>query len=196
MKTASIALVFLALAGCHGSERDIMPLSEKSAWVYQVHGPLADSVQTVAVVSRTAVAGEEGFRLSGAMGESRLVWKGPRLLASALGGTRFAPAIPLLDLEVALAGESQKEKAPVSVWTGEVTYAGRKERAKAAMSRQTETISWRDRRVRAERALLELKTPKTTHRITTWFVRGRGVVRQEHRVGARLVRSLEALSGP
>lgn len=181
-----ICLMFLA--GCGGSRgQAYMPLEKGNKWTYSVRAGFLSRVEDLSVTRSISVADVQGWEVSGAMGNSRLAWKGQTLLVEDLPGTRLSPAIPIL------LGESVKTSAK---WSGIAkTLSGSRE-ATADIVQAKDTVTIGGRTYETKRSEITLRGLGAPIILTTWFNEGIGMLRQEQRVGDQLVRSMEYLAGP
>lgn len=168
-----------------------MPLHEGASWTYRVRSGFLSGVHPLVAERRLAVAGVEGAELTGAMGASRLAWKGDRLLAEVLGGDRYIPPVPLLDLALL----DQEGGPGVRSWRGFVVVRGEARDAVAQLS-VTRVPPLRDNWPSTVRSTLKIESEGEQVELLTWFAQGKGVVRQEQREDGELHRMVEWLSGP
>lgn len=179
------ALLALAALGCGGGSQTYMPLAEGNTWTYEVRVDSVTSVSDLKVTERVAVGRHSGWRLTGAMGDSRLAWAGDSLLAAELAGTNYWPPIPIFANDGTL-------------WNGAVVTATSRSAATAKLTRGTETLKVGGREFKTVKCVVDLKVQDEHIQLTTWFFPGKGVMRQEQRSGPRLTRDrfVECISGP
>lgn len=177
----------LALAGCGPRTSSYLPLHDGAEWTYEVNGRLRNSVEELRVTGTTSVDGVPGFIASGAMGSSRLAWKGSKVVATELGGIAYTPAIVLADFAV---------KQSLPEWRGEVRAYGVTHKATLATTQSEETFTLSGRKYPAIGALHRLKFGNATMETKLLFVQGLGIVSlEEHRDG-QFLGSIHYLAGP
>lgn len=173
----------LCLCSCNASDRNYFPITKASVWKYAVQGDFDTFPDTVIVTGRVPVSDVEGFELAGAMGVSRLGWRGGNLVASELGGQRFDPPITILS------------QSPVS-WAGTWETAGKPRQAKADLTTSTTQTTVAGKKTKALESVLTFHAGGKTTTLTTVFVQGIGIFSQEQRSGDRRERRIDYLSGP
>lgn len=117
-----LCLVALAMAtvGCGKSPTSWWPLRASMSQSYSLERGATTLVAPWKVTGRAAVGSELGYVVASPVGESVLAWRGDRLVASQLAGTRFEPPLPVL-----VEGEAR--------WHGTVATAGRVEEGSAVV---------------------------------------------------------------
>lgn len=176
-------LAVLVACSCSNRLQSYFPVTSSSVWKYTVQGEFDTFPDTVKTVGRVPVGQVEGFELVGGMGVSRLAWQGDTLLASELAGQRFHPPIPLL--------------APTALdWTGTWESGGKAKPANAKFSWKPTETTVSGRKTKALESVLKFVANGRTTVLTTWFVEGIGIYRQEQRTDDRRDRRLDYLSGP
>ena len=188
MRQYAVAVVFgLAAVGCVGDAHSWMPLEEGNIWHMKVSSGLLTGFVEVKVNREAQVGPYSGWELVSRMGASRLAWSEGTLYASELSGTRYSPPIPLL----AELGENQSVRWKGTVTTGSIQVNG----AATLVVKQTkEKVGVRSHPARE--ATVTLAIGDSRHEIQTSFVRGVGIVRQEHRVDGALENRISYSSGP
>ncbi|MCW5937330.1 MAG: hypothetical protein KIT11_08495 [Fimbriimonadaceae bacterium] len=185
MRRLSLALPLLALAaGCAPGDERFFPLESGNRWSYTVFRDFDTIVTDVRVQRPVRVGTAQGWLLSGETGESRLAWKGSRLVAGELGGTVFVPPVPIF-------AESER-----TTWDGQVEVTGVTKPGTAELIMGKGDVRFSGRSVPARTGTLRLKSDGHEMELTSWFVEGIGIARQEQRRDGRLVRRLEYLGGP
>ena len=177
------ALFALACVGCSASQTSYLPLKMGSKWSYAVKGDFDTTVEDMSVVGRVPVGPQDGYEIQGHTGTTRLAWAGDRLLASELAGQWFDPPVPLIS-----GGKTS--------WKGTLETAGRKSEAAATLTQSTAKLKFAGRDQDTLRTDLTLVTRGQTIKLSTWFVKGIGVLKQEQRTGNKRDRLIEYLSGP
>jgi len=160
-----------------------MPLSKKSTWTYSVQGDFDTYVATLASAGRAPVGTAEGWILKGTMGPCRLGWSGNVLYASELAGQGFEPPLPLYS-------PSPRR------WKGTWRQGDRSAELEAAVSSRKVKEQVSGRSTEVTQSIVELTGKGFRSRLTTWFVPGLGIYRQEQRTGDRRTVRLDYLSGP
>lgn len=174
--------------GCGRGGEALFPLDTGNQWLYNARYGSVTAVETIKVSGTTPVDGQNATVLEGPLGRSVLFWNGDALYASQLPGTRFEPPLPL--------ATALEANGPPRKWQGLLTTAFGSQSAVASLECKRESLELAGQKVRALKATLDMTTSKGTLQLTTWFLEGRGPVRQEQRADGRLERSLELLSGP
>lgn len=183
------AMALLALCSCSNrGDSTWMPLAKGSEWKYQVQNGMQNSVDALRVESQELVDGENGWRLSGPGGPSRLVWRDGGLYASQLAGTRFSPSILLM--------ADSKDPQFKFEWKGDVMVAHRALQATSVTTMEEDSVNLSGKDVKARKSNVVIKLGKSEITVQTWFAKGVGIVRQEERSGDLLLRSMEYISGP
>ncbi len=184
-----IALVFLAgicLAGCQSGAEDWCALAKGNRWSYTVNAGLTSAVREVRVDRSGPVGSHEGWVLTGSMGESALAWDGGTLYASRLAGTSYDPPLPVFQSG---AGETRK-------WRGRILHVETAISATAVlkMAEGQEDLAGRNLDVLV--ATLVVKAGDQEIETVTSYANEIGVVRQEERHNAVLIRKMRYVSGP
>ena len=162
-----------------------MPLRNGAEWTYEVNGRLRNSVEEVRVTGHTSVDGQPGFVLSGALGSSRLAWKGTKLVASELSGIGYSPAITIVDFS----GNNPN-------WSGEIRAYGVTTKASDSIVQKNTTFALSGRKYSAVECSHTLKFGTNTIETKITFVQGLGIVAlDEHRDG-HFLGSIRYLAGP
>ncbi len=183
------AVALMALASCGGrSDTAWMPMTKSSTWKYEVQNGMQRSVETIKVEARDLVGGQNGWRLEGPGGPSRLAWIDGNMYASQLAGTRFSPPI--------LINSDTKDPKFNHEWKGDIMVAHRSMPATATVHLEEDTMTLGGKDVKTQKSVLAMKVGKMEVGIQTWFAKGIGIVRQEERSGDLLLRSMEYISGP
>ncbi|MBS1713140.1 MAG: hypothetical protein JST30_02255 [Armatimonadetes bacterium] len=172
-----------AVGGCQDQATGLMPLSKKAVWTYSVQGDFDTYVATLKAADRVPVGPAEGWKLDGTMGPSRLGWAGGTLYASELAGQGFEPPLPLYS------------PSPVR-WKGRWSMGNRSAELEATVESKKVKEQVAGRSTDAVMSVVQLKGRGFSSRLTTWFVPGIGVYRQEQRTGDRRTVRLDYLSGP
>ncbi len=186
MRNWAILLVIFATAGCAPTAGNYLPMAVGDTWSYQSRTGLNSSVVDLRVARKLPVGSGPGFELVCQAGASRLAWRGDTLVASQLAGTFYSPPVPVF----VPAG-----KTPVA-WEGTVTQMGKSTQAKGAASVADSEAKAGSKTVPAKQVTLTIESGGTQTEVTTWFVNGLGIVRQEQRINGLLVNRLTYLSGP
>lgn len=152
-------------------------------WTYEVKTDFDSRVDDVAVVSRVPVGTVEGYELASPTGASRLGWNGDVLVMSMISGQVYDPPIPIF---------STSKRS----WQGTIETAGRLTPAKAELVCQPVKLRFAGRQVDGYQSDLSIHTTGAPVHLTSWFVKGVGLFRQEQRTGERRDRRVEYLSGP
>lgn len=138
------------------------------SWTYHARGGFVGYVEPVSVVRPLAVAGSPGFEIQGPLTSARLAWRDGRLLAEQVGGTRYAPPVPLLAQE----GEKSID------WSGRAQVLNVGLGAKGTLTQDKEKLDLGGRQVETRVSTLLLEMPRRRVEIRTWFAKGIGIVRQ------------------
>lgn len=139
------------------------------------------------VTGRTSVEGVPGFVITGALGSSRMAWKGSTLIASELAGISYSPAIVLADFNSPQAARE---------WRGQVRAYGLTHQATDALTHTEETFALSGRKLPAIAAQHRLKFGNVTIATKITFVQGLGIASlDEHRDG-QFLGSIQYLAGP
>lgn len=152
---------------------------------YVVQNGMATYVEGIEAKAEVPVSGSRGVELSGPLGISRIAWKGSRLMASMLGGSRIVPPIPILISsapENAINGKSTLETNGARVEVRYTLTHGR-EKIKVA-AREVETI----------RTTLVLQTATQTTEVVSHYASGIGLVRQNQHTDGRFDLSIDLLN--
>ncbi|MCX7800015.1 MAG: hypothetical protein N2109_06680 [Fimbriimonadales bacterium] len=191
MRVAAAVLgLVLALAGC-GGPAEMWPLEVGRTWTYSVDTGLTTFVARVRVERRVPVGRALGYELRGSMGTSRLAWDGDELVASMLPQTRFNPPIRL-----AVAGARGDARNPFrAVWRGNVEWFGKARAGVATLEQRPDRARIGSAEVPATLSVVRLTTENRTVELSSWFVDGIGLVRQEQRTDGILDVRLEYLRG-
>lgn len=128
-----------------------------------------------------------GWELTGPMGPSRLAWKNGKLWAEELAGTRYDPAVVLLD---ARSGEA------TATWSGLVSVGAKALPATARLEQVREEQTLAGRTYKTLRATLTLEFDEGRTELITWYSQGIGPLRQEQRDDGVLTHAIEYQSGP
>lgn len=185
-----LAIVFVA--GCGNDDR-LMPLRVGNEWSYDVKTGLPESVDKVKVTREVPVADTVGFELSGAMGLSRMAWKGETLVASVLGNSRFSPPLPLLN---------SIEEKQTTKWKGRMYSQGRTYEATATLSQEPTPLTREARKYQAVKTTLLIRLNDRELEVQTWYAPGVGILNQVQRTRTgdesvgRFDVELDYLSGP
>jgi hypothetical protein len=167
------------------------PLEVGRTWTYSVDTGLTSFVAKVRVERRVPVGGVLGYELRGATGVSRLAWDGNRLVAAMLPQTRFNPPIPL-----AVAGARGEAKNPFrSRWRGNIEWFGKARSGVATLEQRQDRARLGSAEVPATLTVVRLSADNRTVELSSWFVDGIGLVRQEQRTDGILDVRLEYLRG-
>jgi hypothetical protein len=119
------------------------------------------------------------------MGTSVLSWSGSKLLAKDLPGTRFLPPVPILNTNL----ESD-------TWGGTIRSVLGDQMGTASLTHKEEDFKLSGSKSKSIKSMLKLEFGGKSRELTTWFISGVGVVRQEERVQGELIRTIEYVSGP
>lgn len=188
----ALGLLITVLAGCGADDR-LMPLRVGNEWSYHVKTGLPEAVATVKVVGEVPVAGQTGYELSGAMGLTRLTWKGELLVATVMGNSRFHPPLPLLN---------SIEERQTTKWKGRMYSQGRTYEGDGTLSQEPASLTREGRKYRAIKTILLLRLSERELEVQTWYAPGVGILNQVQRTrqgGDPLGRfdvELDYLSGP
>lgn len=162
-----------------------MPLSQGHQWDYTVRSGFTSQVERVVITRSTSVASGIGYVIQGPMGTSILSWSGATLYAEDLPGTRFLPPVPLLNAQL----ESK-------TWSGTIRSVGGDQTGTGKLTHQEEDFKLSGSKSKSIKSVLTLDFSGRNRELTTWFIAGVGVVRQEERVQGELIRTIEYVSGP
>lgn len=167
------------------------PLEVGRAWTYSVDTGLTTFVAKVRVQRRVPVGDALGYELTGTMGTSRVAWRGNELVASMLSQTRFNPP-----LRLAVAGAKGQAKNPYkAAWKGNVEWFGKARSGVAVLQQSADRVRIGSAEVPATLSVVRLATDNRTVELSSWFVDGIGLVRQEQRTDGILDVRLEYLRG-
>lgn len=169
--------VAIAVSGCR-AEKALMPLEPGQRKTYSVRTRYVTYVDTMRVVGPVSIDGTTGVDVVGRMGFVRIGWRRNELIAERLHGTRADPPIVL-----AVAGSEGAERE----WNGTVVVNGQSRSIQGRLVQQPERVQVGTRTlpgVRSEVTLRPAGGPPIV--LTSWFVPGRGLVRQEQRTGGEL----------
>lgn len=180
----------ILLAGC-SSPDELYPLKVGNEWRYKATNQFGTFLQSSKVTRELPVSAGNGYEIVGTLGTSTVAWSGPKLLATVLAGTRYNPAIPLLD------GGKKEGKW---TWSGHI-YAGGKTYPAAAQIEQSEDNWEREIKRKATKTVVTITFPEHEITVETLYVRGIGPVSQTQRLKTKggadqFDVSLEYLSGP
>ncbi|MBS1706582.1 MAG: hypothetical protein JST40_11970 [Armatimonadetes bacterium] len=173
-----------------------MPLAQGNSWTYTQKAGLNTSVESIQVAAKDPVDGEQGYRLTGPGGDSRLVWTGGSLRAAELGGTNYAPSIVMLEPAAAYDPNSKEPRARAKPSKHIVTVGRRSYQATVTTVTSKSTIKLGGVDTDALQSEVSFQLEGREYSVLTWFTRGIGIVRQEVRSGTVLVRSLDYVKGP
>lgn len=176
-------LFCLFVGGCQGSGSDYFPLKSGAKWSYEVKTDFDSRVDDMTVARRVSVGPAKGYELDSPTGPSRLAWDRSTLLASQISGQTFEPPLPLI-----VPGSQS--------WRGTIETAGRRTPAKAQVKCQVVKLTFAGRQVDGLQSDVRIQSAGQPIQLTSWFVQGTGLVRQEQRTGDRRDRRIEYLSGP
>lgn len=155
-----------------------MPLEVGQRKTYSVRTPYVTYVDTLRVVGPVSVGGSAGVEISGRMGLVCLAWRGDELIADRLHGTRADPPAIL-----ALARTEKVERE----WKGSIVVNGTARTVHAVLRQKPEQVQVGSRNLPGVRSELTLRPSGWPPiELTSWFVPGRGLVRQEQRTGGEL----------
>jgi len=174
------------IAGCGTADQSLMPLQVGQSARYAVSADFIRFIGEVKVVRRSAVAGLDGFVLSGPMGESHVAWKGDTLIGDRFSNTRFEPAIPLV------VGTDE----PVQrTWKGSVQGAWGKYDAVATLAqRRVQEVD--GKKLDAIKSELTITSPnRKAIKLVTTFRPGIGIHSQRQWVGGDSIAEIERISG-
>lgn len=155
-----------------------MPLEPGQRKTYSVRTRYITYVDTMRVVGPVSVDGTTGVDVVGRLGFVRLGWRRNELIADRLHGTRADPPIVL-----AVAGEESARRE----WNGSIVVNGQIRPVQGRLEQQPDQVPVGTRNlpgVRSELTLRPAGGPPIV--LTSWFVPGRGLVRQEQRTGGEL----------
>lgn len=182
-RAALILIAALTVGGCTKVDKTLMPLTDGAAWDYKWSDGLASEVLEYKVDRTVAVGTHEGRILSGRRGDSELAWTNEALLAGRLVGTEFRPPLPLW---------AEKSRS----WRGLAVSARGEQSARAEIEiEKIDPKRGSDDPVQYQ-STITLLVGDEEHTLLTVFVKGKGIVRQEHMKGDRLVSRLVHVSGP
>ena len=187
LRLAAILLAGFTLAGCQNRAQDLMPLRPDATWTYQSDSEFQNETVDLVANGSVPVGSYQGTKLESGWGETRMAWEGNRLYISRLGGTQYAPPMPLL---ANLRPEDSLE------WSGKVTVAGITKTATATLQTKENEARIGSRTLPATESVVLLQVGESEHEILTWFVENYGIARQEHRKDGLLITRLTYLSGP
>lgn len=163
-----------------------MPSDLGTAWTYKIRtGYGAQHVVDASITKKLSVTGTEGFEFAGPLGATRMAWKNGALWAQNFANAQAQPAIPLLRLD-----------RQAAKWKGTLETATGKEAATARLSHASEQLKIGGRDFESIRTELIVTRPRSSTTVTTWFVEGIGILRQEQRTNGDLDLRLEWVSGP
>lgn len=186
-KFALAALGATYLCACSADHSQYYPLEKGAEWTYQYRFNFPRGVESVKVSEEIAVGGVQGYKLTGPMGTSRLAWKGNRLIAEELAGTRFTPPLPLL-----VPGAKDK----VAEWTGTMQLKGAPIPATAVLRQTATSYTVSERKYPAIKCSLSLGSKDVQVETVSIYAEGLGLVSQEENRNSLFYGSLEFLSGP
>lgn len=182
---APIAVAVTAmLAGCE-SDHPLMPLEVGRSTSYVVKFGFNSRVEPVKIVRKIAVAGTEGYELTGALGVSRVAWKDGVLFADRAVNATFEPSLPLLT-------EDGKERT----WHGRVVAMGNVNAASARLKQEDSTVDIGGRKVKTTLATLTVQMPKGKIELASWYAPGTGLVQQEQRTNGERVIQIQMVTAP
>ena len=181
----SASLLALLVFGCGGGEDRYLELHKGAKWTYVVSMDGDEVIQEITVRGRAPVGEYSGWLVDSAMGQSRLAWDGGTLYAAELAGTTYSPPIPLF------------ANKPTT-WSGVVSTSKSSTKGSADLSRKNENLVQGGKTYATAKTTLTLKTGKDTVELTTWFYQDLGILRQEQRSGAGMLRNrrIDFISGP
>ncbi|MBW7929290.1 MAG: hypothetical protein H3C58_14635 [Fimbriimonadaceae bacterium] len=175
MKRAWVLGTLVWIAGC-AEPPSVFPLREGWSGTYQVTGAFLPQVEDIKVVRRSTVAGEPGWVLGGALGESRLAWKDGVLVAEQLAGTWYAPPLPILR---STSGDEE--------WRGVAVTLGKAKAISGTLIQRDEKVEFADKKTPSTHVVLDLAEPGAKIEIQIWYAKGLGPIRWEHRRNTALV---------
>lgn len=178
--------VALLLAGCGGGH-DLMPLEVGKRFSYNVSTNFNSYPAEIKVVRRAAVAGLDGFVLTGPTGESHVAWKGDVLVGERFANSRFIPPIPL----VVDTTERRRQ-----TWIGKVQGSWGQFEGTAVLNQAPSEEVVAGRKTKVTKTELTITNPKgKSIRLRTLFQTGSGIVAQHQWIGGDLLVQLDWLSG-
>jgi len=177
-------MIFFVMGGCGAKNEAYFPLAVGNTWTYNVKSGLVNRVDKVKVTAPDVIEGNPGFRLEGPSGPSRLAWKGGALFAAELSGTRFTPAIRVVQGE------------PKSTWKGTITAMGSTESAQATIEESETKFSLGGQSLPAIKSVITFTIGAQKRVVTFTFARSLGLVSQEESDGFTMSRQLTYSSGP
>jgi hypothetical protein len=181
-----IPLVLALAVGCGASDDSLMPLKVGAKARYAVEPGFDRYVGEVRVVREAAVAGLDGFVLSGPMGETHLAWNGDTLVSDRFANCRFSPPMPLaIDT-----GARVRRK-----WKGTVQGYWGKFEGEATLNQVSTTELVGGRKAKVVKTELVVANPKGKPiRLVTLFQPGVGIVSQHQWTGGDSTVKIERLS--
>lgn len=187
MKYVFPTLLSLVTLGCKNGDESWMPLEPDAKWSYVARGDVTNALAEFEVADVTSVGSARGRVIRSSYGESRLAWMGTKLIASELGGTKYWPPIPLLDVSI---------KAGQIEWSGTAKTAGKVTSLTAVVRQSRVPYIIAQKEVSAIRTSITLRGEGVQEELTTWFVEQVGIAKQERRSKGKWVLSLSLVSGP
>lgn len=153
-----------------------MELRSGAKWTYVVSMDGDEVIQEITVKGSAPVGKYSGWLLDSAMGQSRLAWNGGVLYAAELAGTTYSPPIPLF---------AKKD----TNWTGVVVTPKSSTAGSAILQSKEENLVIGGKTYKTIKTTLKLKSGKDEVELTTWFYPDLGILRQEQRTGANMLRN-------
>jgi predicted small lipoprotein YifL len=189
------AVVAFLMGGCGQGGPSYLPISENREWTYATRTAFNKPNSSIKVGPKIAVGKIEGRVLLGDLGESRVAWDGPVLIASQLANARFNPPIPMFREDKLPASKKQREEEFVVVdrWKGKMDSFDQSRLATAALSQRRTVIEVLGKKTNVVESLLMITLGKSEIEIRTLFERGKGIVKQEQRSNRNLVVSIELI---
>lgn len=174
MKRWVWALGFLVV-GCQSGNQALMPLKPKKTWTYAVRPGFKIFIEPVTVTREVAVGDAKGYELAGAMGVTRLAWRGSQLITDQAANAMIRPPLPLI---------TARDRR--TIWSGWVGSMGKWDRADADIVNKEEKLALGGRTLSTLRSTVSMHLPTRDLKLDTWFVEGQGIVQQEQRNGPEL----------
>lgn len=164
-----------------------MPLAIGNTWTYQTKAGLNTQVSQVKIEHKIPVGQIEGFSLISEFGNSNLAWKENQLIASQLANSEFFPPLPIY---------ANIKEGDIINWKGTIRASGSAKSATGELKVKQIEEEIEGKKLKLAVGQVTVKIEKDTHDITTWFLIGKGIYRQEHRINDALATQIKYVSGP
>lgn len=184
IRTSLAAIGCICLIGCTKPDTSWLPLEGGESWTYRWTDGLTSDVIILDTNGEVPVGKVRGRKLNSPRGDSILAWDKGLLLAARLGQSEYSPPLPIFITE-----------GPIP-WTGTITTAGKSVKGQASISREATEEEIDGKTYKSIEVSIDLSVPSGKHEITTSYVSGLGIVRQEHQEDGYLVSRIVYVSGP